>query len=78
MNATDAELSLCHVHRGLNLFRPISCILGALPQPNHLLTMQIVMLDNLQKLIFLFMKTHIRLDKYNALWLSVPAYHNLT
>jgi len=24
------------------------------------------------------MKTHERLDKYNAIWLSVPAYHNLT
>jgi len=24
------------------------------------------------------MKTHERLDKYNAIWLSVPAYHDLT
>jgi hypothetical protein len=24
------------------------------------------------------MKTHEGLDKYNAIWLSVPAYHNLT
>jgi len=24
------------------------------------------------------MKTHERLDKYNAIWLSVPAYHGLT
>ena len=24
------------------------------------------------------MKTHEWLDKYNAIWLSVPAYHNLT
>jgi hypothetical protein len=35
------------------------------------------MLDHLQKWIFHFMKTHERLDKYNAIWLSVPAYHNL-
>jgi hypothetical protein len=27
---------------------------------------------------FHFMKTHEWLDKYNAIWLSVPAYHNLT
>jgi hypothetical protein len=25
-----------------------------------------------------FMKTHERLNKYNATWLSAPAYHNLT
>ena len=24
------------------------------------------------------MKTHERVDKYNAIWLSVPAYHDLT
>jgi len=24
------------------------------------------------------MKTHEWLDKYNAIWLSMPAYHNLT
>jgi hypothetical protein len=24
------------------------------------------------------MKTHERLDKFNAIWLSVPAYHDLT
>jgi len=40
--------------------------------------MQIGMLDHLQKRIFHFMKTHERLDKYNAIWLSVPAYHYLT
>jgi hypothetical protein len=36
------------------------------------------MLDHLQKWIFLFMKTYKRLDKYNAIWLLVPAYHNFT
>jgi hypothetical protein len=40
--------------------------------------MQIGMLDHLQKLIFQFMKTHERLDKYNAIWLSVSPYHDLT
>jgi hypothetical protein len=34
--------------------------------------------DHLQKWIFHFMKMHERLDKYNAIWLSVPAYHDLT
>jgi hypothetical protein len=36
------------------------------------------MLDHLQKWIFHFVNTHERLDKYNATWLSVPAYHDLT
>jgi len=40
--------------------------------------MQIGMLDHHQKWIFHFMRTHERLDKYNAIWLSVPAYHDLT
>jgi hypothetical protein len=40
--------------------------------------MQIGMLHHLQKWIFHFMKIHERLAKYNPIWLSVPAYHNLT
>ena len=36
------------------------------------------MLDHLQKWIFHVMKMHERLDKYNAIWISVPAYHDLT
>jgi hypothetical protein len=40
--------------------------------------MQIDMLDLPQKWIFHFMKTHEWLDKYNAIWLSVRAYHDLT
>jgi hypothetical protein len=40
--------------------------------------MQIGILDHLQKWIVHFMMTHGRLNKYNAIWLSVPAYHDLT
>jgi len=60
------------------VFQHISCIVSDLPKPNLLHTMQIGMLDHLQKWICRFMKTHERLDKYNAIWLSVPAYHDLT
>jgi len=49
-----------------------------LPKPDLLHTMQIGMLDNLQKWIFHFMKTRQWLNKYNAIWLLVPGYHNLT
>jgi len=74
----DAKLSSCHVHQGFNVFRHIPCIVSDLPKPDLLHTMQIGMLDHLQKWILHFMKTHERLDKFNAVWLSVPAYHNLT
>jgi hypothetical protein len=74
----DAELSSRHVHREFNLFGHIPFILSNLPKPNLLHTMQIGMLDHLQKWIFHFMKMHEQLDKYNAIWLSMPVYHNLT
>jgi len=76
--AANAELSSRHVHQGFNVLRHIPCIVSDLPKPVLLPTMQIGMLDPLQKWIFDFMKTHERLDKYNAIWLSVPAYHDLT
>jgi len=76
--AADAELSSRHVLRGFNVFRHIPCIVSDLPQPDLLHTMQIGMLDHLQKWIFHFMKTHERHEKYNAIWLSVPAYHDIT
>jgi hypothetical protein len=76
--AADAELSSRHVHRGFNVFRHIPCIVCDLPKPDLLHTMQIGMLDHLPTWIFHFMKTHERRDKYNAIWLSVPAYHDLT
>jgi len=40
--------------------------------------MQISILDHLEKWIFQFMKMYKWLDKYNAIWLFVPAYHDLT
>jgi len=60
------------------VFRHIPGIVSDLPKRDLLHTMQIGMLDHLQKCIFHLMKTHERLDKYNAIWLSVPAYHDLT
>jgi hypothetical protein len=76
--AADAELRSRHVHRGCSVFQHILWIVSDLPKPDLLHTMQIGMLDPLQKRIFHFMKTHEWLDKYNAIWLSVPAYHDLT
>jgi len=76
--AADAEISSRHVHREFNVFRHIPCIVSDLPKPHLLHRLQIGLLGHLQKWIIHFMKTHKRLDKYNAISLSVPAYHNLT
>jgi len=75
--AANAEHSSLRVHRGFNVFQHIPCIVSDLPKPDLLHTMHIGMLDHLQKCILHFMKTHKRLDKYNAIWLSLPAYHDL-
>jgi len=75
--AADAELSSRHIYRGFNVFCHIPCIVSNLPQPDLLHTMQIGMLDHLQKWIFHFMNMHQWLDKYKAIWLSVPSYHDL-
>jgi len=75
--AADTKLSSRQVHRGINVFRHIPLILRNLPKPNLLHTLQVGMLDHLQKQIIHFMKIHEWLDKTNAIRLSVPAYHNL-
>jgi len=64
--AADAELSSRHVHRRFNMFLHIPCMVSDLLKPDLLHTMQISMLDHLQKWIFHFMKTHKWLDKSNA------------
>jgi len=77
-NAGDAELSPHHVHQWLNVFRHIPYIVSDLLKSDLPHTLQIDILHHLQKWIVYFMKTHEQLDKYNAIWLSVPAYLNLT
>jgi len=76
--AANAQLLLCHVDQTFKLFGHIPWIVSDLPKPDLLHSMQISMLDHFQKLIFHCMKTHKLLNKYNVIWLSVPAYHNLT
>jgi len=76
--AAKAKLSSRHDHRGFNVCRRIPCVVSDLPKPNHLHTRHIGMLHHLQRWIFHFMKTHEQLDKYNVIWLSMPAHHDLT
>jgi hypothetical protein len=49
-----------------------------LPKPDLLHTIQISILHHVQKWIIHIMKTPERLQKYNAIGLSVPARHDLT
>ena len=65
--ATDAKVSSPHGLRGLNGFCHIPCIVSDFLKPDLLCTMQVNMLDHLQKWIFHFMKTQERLDKNNAI-----------
>ena len=66
-NTAGAELSLCHVDQGFNVFQHFPCIVCELLKTDLLHTMQIGMLDHLRKGIFHFMKTHKLLDKYYAI-----------
>ena len=75
--AANAGLSSHHVHRGFNMFRHIPCLVSDLPKPDLLHTIQLSMLDHLQKWIFHFMKTHKQLDKYSVIWSYVPAYYDI-
>jgi hypothetical protein len=77
-NTANDKLSSRHVHQGFPVFEHIPCIVSHLSNPELLNTMQIGMLDLLHKWIFHFMKMQEWRDKYNAIWLSVPAYHHLT
>jgi len=76
--AANAEPSSHHFHQGFTLCRAIPCIMSDIPKPDLLHPMLIGMLVHLQKGIFHFMKPHERLDKYNAIPLSMLAYHALT
>jgi hypothetical protein len=76
--AADAKFLSRHVHREVNMSRHNPGIVSDLPKPKLLYTMQIGMLNHLQKWIFIFMKTQEGLNKYNAISFSVPAYHSLT
>ena len=60
------------------MFRHYPNIVSHHLKPDLLHTMQIGMLNHLQKWIFHFMNTHEWLEMYNAIWFTVPAYHDLT
>jgi len=76
--ADYAEPLSRHVQRRFNLFQHIPWIVSDHLKPNLLHSMQRGLPDHPKKSISHCMKTHKRIDKYNPIWVSVPAYHNLT
>jgi hypothetical protein len=75
--AADAKLSSHHIPQGFNVFQYIFCVMNNLPKPNLYHTMQIHILHPPHKWTIHLMKLHTWLDKYNAIWLSIPPYLNL-
>jgi hypothetical protein len=49
-----------------------------LPKPDVLHTIQLGMLKHLLEWIHAFLKQYNRLDRFNAIWLSIPAYLDMT
>jgi len=76
--AADAKCSSCHVHWVFNMFRHIPCKVRDHQMTDYRYILQISMIDHLQTWIFHLLTTHTQGDKYNALCLSVRAYHDLT
>jgi len=76
--AENAKFALRHDHRGWNVIRHIPRPVFDPPNLDLLHTMQIGMLDNLQKSVFQFMKMYKLLDMYNEIWLCLPDYPGLT
>jgi len=74
----DDKLLWRNDHREFHMFRYIPCIMYVLPKPQKPHSMQIGTPDHLQRWNFHFMKSPERQYNYNAIWLAVPADHNLT
>ena len=67
-----------NVNPGFNILWHLDCVTSDLPKPDLLHTMQIGMLKHLLQWLHEFLKQHKRLDKFNDIWLSVPAYLDMT
>ena len=73
-----AELKRRNVNPGSNVLWHLDCVTCDLPKPDLLHTMQIGMLKHLLLWLHEFLKQHKRLEKFNDIWLSVPAYLDMT
>ena len=76
--AGKVGLSGVGVHHGFNVFWDLDCVVSDLPKPDLLHTMQLGMLKHLLGWLQDFLKQHNRLEAFNNIWLSVPAYLDMT
>ena len=76
--AADVQLWSHHVHTGFNVYGHIPSIVSDIPKPVFFHTMHIGILDQLKMWMFHFIKMQEQIDKYNEIWLSVPAYDDFT
>ena len=73
-----ADLKARNVNAGFNILWCLEGITSDLPKPDLLHTMQIGMLKHLLGWLQDFLKQHKRLDLFNDIWLSVPAYLDMS
>ena len=73
-----ADLKRRNVNPGFNILWCLESNTSELPKPDLLHTMQIGMLKHLLGWLQDFLKQHKRLDLFNNIWLSVPAYLDMS
>jgi Plavaka transposase len=76
--AANARLARVDVHQGANVFWDLDCVTNDLPKPDLLHTIQLGMLKHLLGWLSEFLKQHKRFEAFNNIWLSVPAYLDMT
>lgn len=72
------QLKERNVNAGFNILWYLDCIVCDLPKPDLLHTMQIGMLKHLLAWLHEFLKQYKRLERFNDIWLSVPAYLDMS
>lgn len=75
---SEANLRSRNVNPGFNILWYLESVTSDLPKPDLLHTMQIGMLKHLLGWLQEFLKQHKRLDQFNDIWLSVPAYLDMS
>ena len=73
-----ADLKSRNVNPGFNILWGLESVTSLLPKPDLLHTMQIGMLKHLLGWLQEFLKQHKRLELFNDIWLSVPAYLDMS
>ena len=73
-----ADLKSRNVNPSFNILWGLESVTSLLPKPDLLHTMQIGMLKHLLGWLQEFLKKHKRLELFNDIWLSVPAYLDMS